>query len=102
MNQNSRVYRTRTRPHHQSFERRETHGGIHALTAINSGQGTAISQVAGDYLQRRYVLPKHLSSAVCAIFVIDSVKTVAANAFPLVPYVRHWIDGSFRRQGPVK
>ena len=58
--------------------------------------------MAGDYLQRRYIPPKHLSSAVCAVFVIDSVKTVAANASALVPDVRHWIDESFRRQGAVK
>src|SRR5580698_5593864 len=84
----------RTGPHHQAFERGESHGRIHAFAVANGAERRAISQVADDELARRW-------RAARAILMIDPVKTEAADAF-FEPRVWAGIDVSGRLQGGMK
>src|SRR5579863_9596430 len=96
-----RIDGTGARTHHQPFERSEAHGGIDTLAIANGSQRTTISEVTTYEAERRGLATQQVSCAPRAVFVIDAVKTVAANS-SLEPVVRARIHGGRERHRFMK
>ncbi len=70
--------------HHQTGQRGHTHRGINDAALIDSGDGGAVAQMAGDQLQALNRLLKELSGTVADILVAGAVEAVAADAVLLI------------------
>src|SRR6266568_3144929 len=102
MDQNSGINRARARAHHQTFERGEAHRGVDALAALDGGKRAAVAEMASDDLERSEISLEHLRRPMCAVLVIDAVKSVAADAASFIPLVRERIYLCFERKGAMK
>ena len=80
-----------TGAHGQTSQGGEAHGGVHALAAIDGGNGRTVAQVAGDQLQLFNGLAQHGSGPAGHILVRGTVETVAANLVLCVILIRKGI-----------
>src|SRR4029077_9097751 len=79
----------------------KAHSRIDATAVANRRKGTTVSQVTGHEFQGRQIFSEELGSALRAILMIDSVKSIATNSLRK-PFVRAGIDGRCFRQSAVK
>ena len=71
---------TGTGTHGQTFQRSETHGGVNAYAALDSGDRGAVAQVAGDDAQILDVLAHSLCALLGNVAVGSAVEAVTADA----------------------
>ncbi len=96
---NRRVDIAGTGTHDQAFQRGQTHRGIHAFTVTDSGNRTAVAQVAGDNVQFFYRLVQHFCRFLSYIEVAGAVCAIATNAVFFIQAVRQGIQVRFFRHG---
>ena len=70
--------------HGQTGQGGEAHGGVHALAAVDGGDGGTVAQVAGDQLQLLDGLAQHGGGPLGDIFVAGAVEAIAADLVLLV------------------
>jgi len=88
--------------HHQAGQRGHAHGGINDLALIDSGDGGAVAQMAGDELQALNGLLEVLSSLVSNVLVAGAVEAVAADAVLLIVLIGDGVHISLRGHGAVE
>ena len=91
IHQNAGIDGARARAHHDAFERRESHAGVHALAVRNRGDGRAVSEMADDQPRRIRGNLQQLGSAPRGVLNADAVESVAPDSL-IEPLVRPGIN----------
>ena len=97
----SGIDRSGASAHHQAFERREAHGGIHAFARRAWRRATLHFRGGRTISRSDSSAPQQLRGAAGCILVIDAVKSVAADAV-IEPFVRAGINIRGGRQGGME
>ena len=88
--------------HHQTGQRGHTHGGINDAALIDSGDGGAVAQMAGDELQALDGLLKELSGTVADVLVAGAVEAITADTVLLIILVGDGVHIRLRGHGGVE
>jgi hypothetical protein len=82
---------SRSRAHHQAFERRHPHAGLDAAAVFDRGDARAAAEVAGDDAQVLRILLQPGGGAGGDIAVTHAVKSKAPDAEPRADVFRQRI-----------
>jgi len=88
--------------HHQPFQRRETHRGIHRFSPLNGGGAGAVTQVQRDQVGVTRLGLQDLAGAAGDVEVGGPVEAVAPDGVLLVERVRDGVDVGVLRHGGVE
>ena len=88
--------------HRQADQRGEAHGGVHALAAVDRGDGGAVAHVAGDDLELLDRLAHQLRAAGGDVAMARAVEAVAADAVVLVILIRNRVHEGLAGHGLVE
>ena len=96
--EDGRIDIARPRSHHQSFERRHAHGGVHGTPAANGRSRASIAEVQADDIGLLARQIAHRAVAIRHVAVGDAVKSVPANPVAQVEMIRNRVQiGALRR-----
>ena len=88
--------------HDKALERGKTHGSVDRLAVLNSGDGTAVADMAGHHPGVVRIEPDHLGTLVGHELVAGPVGAVTADVVLLVILVRQAVHVGVRRHGLVE
>lgn len=97
-----RVDVSAARAHDESLERRESHGGVDALSVADGGHAGSVAEVAGDNGRVLDVLAEDPGGLVEHELVAGAVEAVAAHAMVLVERVGHAVGEGLGGHGGVE
>ena len=93
---------TRTGTHHQTFQWRQAHGGIHTLTVQDARRRSTVTQVSNQNLAVVDVQIQHFANTLGYKTIAGTMSTVATQTVFAIVLVRHCIGVSFGGHGLVE
>ena len=89
------------RAHHQPFQGRHAHGGVHRHAIVDGTHAGTVTQVAAYQAQKVMANGPILRYTLSDVLVRDSMKTVATHSL-VAPHLRYGIGGSIVGHSLVK
>ena len=98
----SGVHAARAGAHNHALQRRDAHGGIHALAVIHRAQRGAVAQMASDNAQLLGLLAQEFGGALAHKAVGGAVEAVAAHMQLFIIFVGHAVHIGLGGHGLVE
>ena len=86
-----RIHIAASGSHHQAFQGRQTHGGIHGFTVVNCGYGSTVAKMAYDNFQILSVFSKQFSDTFGNEIMAGSMEAVTTYFVFFIIFIRQTV-----------